>query len=193
MKNILGTLVGEMLTNWNMAKVAIMNTTTHMAHLDRMLAALKANLAGRRYSLFRHSTPPHDSRPAAHSEGLVGNPIVHAEGASTATEIYAIDSSLPDFLGVATAEGATLVLGPSLGPSSPTTVVVQGASPPRTSFLMRSTVDTLHYKRVRKTMNNTTIQRKTEPLPIKLPFQNWEDDFFGSCPIIEDNHAEAST
>ena len=30
---------------------------------------------------------------------------------------------------------------------------------------------------------------KSEPLSPKLPPQAWEDDFFGSCPIVEDKQS----
>ena len=36
------------------------------------------------------------------------------------------------------------------------------------------------------TTGEVALSGKTDLLEPKLPPQGWEDDFFGSCPIVED-------
>lgn len=133
MQNMLGTMVEEMLANWTMAKLSIMDTRTHMVLLNEILTTLESNVTGGKFSLFCKSTPHYDfglNMPGINSEGLDGKGSAQLAGIAMETEVHASGSTLHDSPGVVAAEVPTPILGSTSGSVSPAAVVLQGGPPP---------------------------------------------------------------
>ena len=184
---MLGNLVEEVLMNWSIATTSIMDVRGLLVQLDEKLASLE----GGKFSLeqcttrFRH--PAYNFSRLEMTNMTIAFPLGFAKVPPPGVVPH--EPLSPSVSKNLFTKGLGTVKVSTAGPTIHEMGASSSRSPLPSNFPVPSTIELLQFKRVQDSTGEGTLCYKLEPLSPKLPSQAWEDDFFGSCPIVEDKQS----